>query len=120
MIKHYYPITDAIIYVVDSTETDRFDELSEDIAEDLKEDSLKGCPFIILANKQDLSNALSIDEISKKLKLDIIDREYKIFGVSVYTHEGLKEAFDWISSKFKENESDTLLVKLKSIFCNIF
>ena len=76
---------------------------------------------MLLANKQDLPNALSIEEISKILQLNLIrNRDYKIFGVSAMTSDGLTEAFDWMSLKLKENRHDTLVIKLINAFCNIF
>ena len=36
----------------------------------LSEDELWGCPLLVYANKQDLPNALSVDEVAEKLMIE--------------------------------------------------
>ena len=36
----------------------------------LSEDELCGCPLLVYANKQDLPNALSVDEVAEKLMIE--------------------------------------------------
>lgn len=57
-----------------------------------------GASLLVLANKQDLSGALSPEEICRALDLDIMatDRHWSIQGASAYTGAGLLEGVDWI------------------------
>jgi ADP-ribosylation factor protein 1/Arf/Sar family protein len=48
----------------------------------LIEDELRDCIFILLVNKQDLDNAMSVDEVRKALKFDEI-KQTKIFLVQL-------------------------------------
>ena len=88
MWKHYYKSTDGIIFVVDSTESgeERLEECKEALSLFIGEDLLRGCTLLVLANKQDLPDAMSIEEISEKLGLDSIQdrrwRKYQISSVS--------------------------------------
>ncbi len=79
MWKHYYKSTDGVIFVVDSTEKgeERLEECKEALAMFIGEDLLKGCPLLVLANKQDLPDAMTLEEISEKLGLESIqDRKW--------------------------------------------
>ncbi len=73
----------------------------------LIEDELRDCVFILLVNKQDLDNAMSLDEVRKALKFDEIKQTNKnIFGTVATTGQGLTEALDWLLSivKMKNNQ----------------
>merc|ERR1711918_39859 len=55
--KNYFENTDALIYVVDSSDRRRLEEAGEELAELLVEDKLGGVPLLVFANKQDLISA---------------------------------------------------------------
>ena len=95
----YFHNTDAIIFVVDSSDRDRIPEANEELQKMLKFDVLKDIPFLIFANKQDLPNIMSTDEISAKLNLESInDREWNIQGTSAITSEGINRGLEWLIS----------------------
>jgi len=48
----YYPNTQAIIYVVDSTDTERIDTSREEFLSILEEEELKDALLLVYANKQ--------------------------------------------------------------------
>merc|ERR1712046_244164 len=50
----YYPNTDAIIFVVDSTDVDRFDIAKRELWAMLEESDLSNAILLIFANKQDV------------------------------------------------------------------
>jgi ADP-ribosylation factor-like protein 3 len=63
----------------------------------LIEEKLQGVPLIVFANKQDLLNALSVDEIRDTLRLkNISERKWTIQSCSSKTGEGLEEGFQWV------------------------
>ena len=67
----------------------------------LADEQLQGVPFLVFANKQDLPNALSVDEVKDRLALnEIDDRDWKIMGSSAITGERLYEGLDWILTLF--------------------
>ena len=58
---------------------------------------LVNVPLLIFANKQDLPNAMSVDEIENTLELDgIKDRDWHIEGCCATTGDGLYEGLNWI------------------------
>eukprot|EP00817_Percolomonadidae_sp_ATCC50343_P004520 CAMPEP_0117429528 /NCGR_PEP_ID=MMETSP0758-20121206/9072_1 /TAXON_ID=63605 /ORGANISM="Percolomonas cosmopolitus, Strain AE-1 (ATCC 50343)" /LENGTH=63 /DNA_ID=CAMNT_0005216647 /DNA_START=322 /DNA_END=510 /DNA_ORIENTATION=- len=62
----------------------------------LEEDELKDSILVIFANKQDIPNALSVEEITKELGLaKLKNRTWTIFKTSAKKNEGLQEGFKW-------------------------
>ncbi|CAF1662428.1 unnamed protein product [Rotaria magnacalcarata] len=73
--RHYYQNTHGIVCVVDSNDRDRVDEASRELHTMAYEDELRNIPILVLANKQDLPNAMSTDELRDKLALNKFTRE---------------------------------------------
>ncbi len=95
----YYNNTSAVIYVVDSTDTERLGISKEELLAMLSEEELKGVPLALFANKQDLKNAMGVADIAKELGLaSLKDREWQIFKTSAVKGEGLFEGLDWIAN----------------------
>lgn len=69
LIRHYYPGTDALIFVVDSGDRERLSYVTEELHNILREYELEGVPVAIMANKQDLANCMTVEEISKALQI---------------------------------------------------
>ncbi|CAG9481792.1 ADP-ribosylation factor, putative [Plasmodium vivax] len=98
----YYKNTNAIIYVIDSSDGDRLVSTKWEINMILKEPDLEGVLLVIFANKQDVQNCLSITQISKDLNLTAIrDRQWAIFSTSATKNVGITEALDWLVSNIK-------------------
>merc|ERR1712096_570517 len=72
--RHYYQNTSGIIFVVDSADKDRMNGGKGTALHELQnlvsQDELTNAIILIFANKQDLPNALPVDEISKRLELN--------------------------------------------------
>ncbi|SBS84439.1 ADP-ribosylation factor-like protein, partial [Plasmodium ovale curtisi] len=98
----YYKNTNAIIYVIDSSDNERLFSTKYEINMILKEPDLEGVLLVIFANKQDVKNCLSISQISKDLNLTSIrDRQWAIFSTSATKNLGITEALDWLVSNIK-------------------
>ncbi|EGT46200.1 hypothetical protein CAEBREN_30952 [Caenorhabditis brenneri] len=70
--KYYYPNNKALIFVVDSANEKRFQKAREELFELLVEPDLANCPLLIVANKQDMANAKTPEELKEMLNLDSI------------------------------------------------
>merc|ERR1711988_763034 len=81
--KNYFENTDALIYVVDSSDRRRLEEAAAELAELLEEDKLGGIPVLVFANKQDLIETMGL--------MDIKDRPWQIQPSSAKTGVGLQE-----------------------------
>merc|ERR1711976_96171 len=96
--KHYYQNTDGLIFVVDSNDKDRVDDASDELKKMLAEEELKDCVVLVMANKQDLSGAMSPNDVTEKLGMSQLKgRQWLVQGTSATTGQGLKEALDWMA-----------------------
>ena len=63
--RNYYEQTDALIWVVDTTDLHRLEDCRDELHNLLKEERLAGATLLIFANKQDLSGSLSLTQLQK-------------------------------------------------------
>ncbi|CAI0438613.1 unnamed protein product [Linum tenue] len=102
----YFPNTQAVIYVVDSSDTDRIGIAKEEFHAILEEEELKGAIVLIFANKQDLPGALDDAAVTEALELHKIkSRQWSIFKTCAVKGEGLYEGLDWLSNTLKSGGS---------------
>lgn len=60
---------------------------------------------MVLANKQDMENALSVAEVYQELGLDVLkNRTFQIFKTSAIKGDGLDEAMEWLSNSLTVNK----------------
>lgn len=91
--RNYYDNTDALVYVIDSADRARLEEVNTELSRLLvEEDKLAGVPLLVFANKQDLLSALPASDISLGLNLTAIrDRAWHIQACSAKSGDGLAE-----------------------------
>ena len=82
--RFYYQETQAIIFVIDSSNQERFDEAREDLHRLLTEYELWDAPLLVLANKADKAGAASTREVTEQLQLcqaflGAVDRKKSLF-----------------------------------------
>eukprot|EP00055_Hartaetosiga_balthica_P004584 m.12234 g.12234 ORF g.12234 m.12234 type:complete len:225 (+) comp3968_c0_seq1:437-1111(+) len=107
---HYMKDMDAYIFVVDSNDTCRLEEVKSELQQAIKQaDSLaeNAIPVAILANKQDLSGSLSPEELVEKLDLNKIleHHQWNIFPCVGTNGEGLGHLLKWISNAIATQKS---------------
>uniref|UniRef100_A0A8C4NNC1 ADP-ribosylation factor n=1 Tax=Eptatretus burgeri TaxID=7764 RepID=A0A8C4NNC1_EPTBU len=82
--RHYYHNTQAVIFVVDSNDRDRIEEAVEELHNMMSEDELHSAVILVFANKQDLPNALSREEMTERLALHNFDNQTVSLGLNCY------------------------------------
>ncbi|XP_076951325.1 ADP-ribosylation factor-like [Bidens hawaiensis] len=98
MWRYYYRNTHALIFVVDSNNRQRIYQARNELHRLLNEDELSDSIILILANKQDLPNAMSVSDVACKLELNTISqRRWCIQCTSAKTGGGLYEGLSWLS-----------------------
>merc|ERR1711871_1424616 len=103
--KNYFENTDALIYVVDSSDRRCLEESAGELAELLEEDKLAGIPVLVFANKQDLMSAVPADELVETMNLmDIKDRPWQIQPCSAKTGENLQQGMEWVVGQVSKKE----------------
>ncbi|RCN50680.1 ADP-ribosylation factor family protein [Ancylostoma caninum] len=104
--KHYFHNTEAVIFVVDSTDRERVDEARSTLSMILEEPNLRERKFhlLVFANKQDLPNAMTTTEVTKALQLETLENlEWHIQPSNAISGDGLIEGLDWLHSTFVKN-----------------
>lgn len=111
--KDYYAKVDAIVYLVDAADRERFPESMRELNGLLSDDGLSTVPFLVLGNKIDLPYAVSEDELRHSLglagyttgkgkpALDPNIRAIEVYMCSVAKRMGYGEGFRWLSQYIK-------------------
>jgi len=96
--KNYYSNTQALIFVVDSIDINRIDDAREQLDKLLCDEELHEAVLLVLANKQDLPNAMNVTEITDKLDLNLQrNRKWHIQATCATTGDGLYDGLDWLT-----------------------
>lgn len=95
--EKYYEEAHAVIYVIDAACPSRFEDSKSALEKVLRHEDLQGAPLLIFANKQDLDEAVSAEELARYLDLKKLDeRVYMFEAVSGFDGTGIKEGVDWL------------------------
>ncbi|CAG9313433.1 unnamed protein product [Blepharisma stoltei] len=94
---NYYETTDAVIFVVDSSDIERIEEAKYELHKAANNSILRNAAFLILSNKNDLPGALGVSELIDKLDLYLIrGRNWYIQSTCATTGDGLYEGLEWL------------------------
>ncbi|KAK4685732.1 ADP-ribosylation factor-like protein 2, partial [Tremellales sp. Uapishka_1] len=95
--RNYFESTDAVVWVVDSSDRMRLEDCKAELGGLLGEERLAGASLLVFANKQDLDGSMSLEEIRDGLELKSIQsHKWIIHPCSAYTGSGLDEGMDWV------------------------
>ncbi|XP_022108410.1 ADP-ribosylation factor-like protein 4C [Acanthaster planci] len=105
--KSYTRGTDAIIYVVDSSDFERFEEAKSELMKLWRSPKNSGVPILVIANKQDLREAVNLEEIQRHLGLSELRQHnpYQLIPACGITGEGLDNIFDILCEMINKRRS---------------
>lgn len=105
---------DAVVYLVDAYDKERFAESKRELDALLSDEALANVPFLILGNKIDIPYAASEDELRYHLgltnfttgkgKVNLTDssvRPLEVFMCSIVRKMGYGDGFKWLSQYIK-------------------
>ena len=94
----------GLIYVVDSADPSRFQEAKDELFGIIADEKMSDIPILVLANKQDISCAQSLDIVSQELGLVEIPEHQKwsVNPCSAVKGEGITEGLQVFSQMVKE------------------
>ncbi|KAK4406946.1 GTP-binding protein SAR1A [Sesamum angolense] len=105
---------DAVVYLVDAYDKERFAESKKELDALLSDEALANVPFLILGNKIDIPYAASEDELRYHLgltgvttgkgKVNLADsnvRPLEVFMCSIVRKMGYGDGFKWVSQYIK-------------------
>lgn len=110
--KSFHLDAAAVVFVVDSSDTQRLDEARRELENTLRSEQLRGRPLVILANKQDVNGALTVTDITERFNLRKLcsGRDWFIQPCSASTGVGVQEGFKRVAQMVKL-PSDSGIVK---------
>eukprot|EP00812_Abedinium_dasypus_P010059 NODE_3703_length_753_cov_23.902579.p1 GENE.NODE_3703_length_753_cov_23.902579~~NODE_3703_length_753_cov_23.902579.p1 ORF type:complete len:189 (-),score=49.98 NODE_3703_length_753_cov_23.902579:90-656(-) len=99
--NNYFESTDALVFVIDSSDAHRVAEARLELEQLLVEDRLVSVPMLIFANKQDLTMALEPPALMEALALGdrLAARTWNIQACSATENHGLQDGLEWLISK---------------------
>lgn len=96
--KKYYQHSQALIYVVDSSDTSRIKEARTTLYQILSDDDLKNTALLVYANKCDETGALTASELVDQLGLlGIKNRKWYCQSSCAITGDGIFDGLDWLT-----------------------
>lgn len=99
--RHYFQNTNALIYVLDSADVERFQLAKETIHSILDDMELNGIPDLIYANKFDIANS-SVEEVTKQMEMERIrGNKWLVQSCCALNRDGLYEGLDWLGKQIK-------------------
>ncbi|CAF0961280.1 unnamed protein product [Adineta steineri] len=106
--QHYYQNADGLIFVIDSNDQERIEEAREELHGILSAPDMSKVPLVILANKQDLPNAMKTSDIALKLGLNTLAGKHKWFiqPACAVTGDGLLEGMLEMSNLVKQHRKN--------------
>ncbi len=124
--RNYYEATDGLVWVVDAADAGRLPDCAAELRALLAEEKARACvctrcacaalacmltrspasccqlagaSLLVLANKQDIAGALSLEALAAALGLSELAgraRHARVVACSAVTGDGLLTAFDWL------------------------
>lgn len=100
MWERYCRDVNAIIFVVDAADRDGMPVAKDELHTLLANESLESIPLLVLANKSDLKDKMTVDEVIEALDLKkIVHREISCYGVSAKEETNLEAVLQWLVAR---------------------
>lgn len=98
--RHYYQNTQALIFVVDSNDRvpARIERAREELHRMLQEEELRDCYLLVFANKQDMPEAMTLNEVTEAMDLKSLrGRDWYVQACCAKTGEGLFDGLNKVA-----------------------
>jgi len=97
----YFINSQGIIFVMNSSNRERVADAREELQRMFEDRQLRDAVLLVLANKQDLSNAMTVAEITDKLSLRHLRQTWYVQAACATSGDGLLEGLEWLSTNIK-------------------
>lgn len=118
MWERYCRSVNAIVFVIDSADSSKFEAAKTELKNLLDRPSLANIPVLVLGNKNDLPGALSVEEVIDVLDLkSVTEREIACYSISAKNQVNIDITLQWLTKhavicskveKYLENTSEPL------------
>ncbi|KAH8998516.1 Arl8a protein [Lactarius akahatsu] len=100
MWERYCHGVDAIVFVVDSIDRDKFETARFELHALISQPSLSGVPLLVLGNKNDIHGHTDVQGLIRALQLDkITGRPVSCYSCSMKSQHNLDIVLQWLSSR---------------------
>ena len=96
LFRSHYQGVHGLIFVIDSHDRERIHDAAKELKRLLQETALENVPLLVAANKQDLPDVLTVNEIQEMLELSKLDRTWSIWPVAG-SRDGFHEGLEWLA-----------------------
>lgn len=97
MWERYCRNVNAIVFIVDIADLSLLPVAREELHALMSNSTLDGIPLLVLGNKSDLPNKLTMDELIDAMDLkDISHREVSCYGISAKEETNLEAVLQWL------------------------
>ncbi|KAJ1969931.1 ADP-ribosylation factor-like protein 8B [Dispira parvispora] len=97
MWERYCRGVDAIVFVIDSADHAKFNDARVELQKLLEKPQLANIPLLILGNKNDLPEALTIDQLIDEINLHHINnREVCCYSISAKNQVNIDKTLEWL------------------------
>jgi len=104
MWERYCRGVNAILFVVDAADAEKFETAKKELSELLSKPPLAGIPVLVLGNKNDLPEAVGVDGLIEKLALKSISgREVCCYSISAKNQVNIDMTLDWLIKHSKNS-----------------
>lgn len=128
----------AIVYVCDSADHDTLEVAKNELHDLMQKPALASIPLLVLGNKNDLPQALSVDELIQRLWVfsfllrllvvtaffrcsnlkDIAAREVCCYSISAKSHNNIDLTLEWLTKRARPQKSWTVaLLRILFFVC---
>ncbi|KRY33718.1 ADP-ribosylation factor-related protein 1 [Trichinella spiralis] len=102
----YFAEAHGVIYIIDSSDQSRIEESLDAFEKALKNKTLNGVPVVIVCNKQDIKECMSVSDVKMALR-EIIKklgtRDCSLFPVSALHGNNVLASISWLVKAIKKN-----------------
>lgn len=100
MWERYCRGVNAIVFIVDIADLAVLEQARDELHALMGHDSIRGIPLLVLGNKSDLPEKLSVDELIDALDLKgISNREVSCYGISAKEETNLEAVLQWLMKR---------------------
>lgn len=90
-------------YIVDAADKEAIPVAADELHELMTKPTLDGIPLLVLGNKSDLPDKLSVDELIDAMDLKSIEnREVSCYGISAKEETNLDAVLHWLIARVKK------------------
>ena len=97
MWERYCRNVNAIVFIVDIADMEKLPTAREELHQLMSHQTLEGIPLLVLGNKSDLPNKLTVDELIDAMDLKKIShRDVSCYGISAKEETNLEAVIQWL------------------------